>query len=93
MLAIALALAIAFLLFTQVNALRAEGIEIDEAVLTASGDRLRPTLMTASCALLGFLPQVLSNRPDVEIERPLAIVTVGGLVTPIIFILLVLPIL
>ena len=47
--------------------------------------------MTASCAMLGFLPLVLSNRPGVEIERPLAIVTVGGLMTSTIFILLVLP--
>ncbi len=78
-------------LFTQVNSLRREGESLEKAVVTASVERLRPKLMTASCAMLGFLPLVLSHRPGVEIERPLAIVTVGGLVTSTVFILLILP--
>jgi cobalt-zinc-cadmium resistance protein CzcA len=57
----------------------------------ASVQRLRPKLMTAACAALGLAPILLSGGVGAEIEKPLAIVMVGGLLTSTLFTLLVLP--
>jgi len=78
-------------LLTQTRDFIAEGHTRDEAIRLASIQRLRPKLMTASCAALGLLPILLSNGVGAEIEKPLAIVMVGGLVTSTLFTLLVLP--
>ncbi|MCL5103782.1 MAG: efflux RND transporter permease subunit [Armatimonadetes bacterium] len=78
-------------LLTQTSDFIAEGHTKEQAIRLASVQRLRPKLMTASCAALGLLPILLSGGVGAEIEKPLAIVMVGGLVTSTLFTLLVLP--
>ncbi|HKU42246.1 MAG TPA: efflux RND transporter permease subunit, partial [Polyangiales bacterium] len=78
-------------LVTQTRALVAEGKPFEAALREASLGRMRPKLMTAATAILGLSPLLLSNLPGTEIERPLAIVMVGGLVTSTLFTLLALP--
>jgi cobalt-zinc-cadmium resistance protein CzcA len=78
-------------LVTQTRAFTAEGKPLREAIREASIGRVRPKLMTASTAICGLLPILLLRMHGTEIERPLAIVMTGGLVTSTIFILLVLP--
>ena len=55
--------------------------------------RLRPVLMTALVASLGFVPMAISTNPGAEVQRPLATVVIGGLVTSTLLTLLVLPVL
>ena len=78
-------------LLTQTHDLEAQGLPKEEAVRQASIGRLRPKLMTALCAALGVAPILASSGVGAEIEKPLAIVLVGGLVTSTLFTLLVLP--
>jgi cobalt-zinc-cadmium resistance protein CzcA len=78
-------------LVTQTRGLMAEGRTLIEAVREASIGRVRPKLMTAGTATLGLLPLLVLQLHGTEIERPLAIVMIGGLVTSTIFTLLVLP--
>jgi cobalt-zinc-cadmium resistance protein CzcA len=78
-------------LVTQTRGLVAEGRTLVEAVREASIGRVRPKLMTAGTATLGLLPLLVLQLHGTEIERPLAIVMIGGLVTSTIFTLLVLP--
>jgi cobalt-zinc-cadmium resistance protein CzcA len=78
-------------LVTQTRALVAEGKPLGEAIREASIGRVRPKLMTAATAICGLLPILLLRMHGTEIERPLAIVMTGGLVTSTIFVLLVLP--
>jgi len=78
-------------LLTQTKDFITEGHSRDQAIRLASVQRLRPKLMTASCAALGLVPILLSGGVGAEIEKPLAIVMVGGLVTSTLFTLLVLP--
>ncbi|HEY2820256.1 MAG TPA: efflux RND transporter permease subunit, partial [Candidatus Acidoferrum sp.] len=78
-------------LVTQTRALVAEGKPLGEAIREASIGRVRPKLMTAATAICGLLPILLLRMHGTEIERPLAIVMTGGLVTSTVFILLVLP--
>lgn len=79
------------------NHLRHEGDLLDRSihgrVLQGAADRLRPVLMTALVASLGFIPMALSTSPGSEVQRPLATVVIGGLVTSTILTLFVLPIL
>lgn len=78
-------------LVTQTRGLCAEGRELFDAVREASIGRVRPKLMTAATAILGLLPLLVLRLHGTEIERPLAIVMIGGLVTSTLFTLLVLP--
>jgi heavy metal efflux system protein len=78
-------------LVTQTRGLVAEGRPLPEAVREASIGRVRPKLMTAGTATLGLLPLLLLRLHGTEIERPLAVVMIGGLVTSTLFTLLVLP--
>jgi cobalt-zinc-cadmium resistance protein CzcA len=71
--------------------LLAEGRTLRDAVREASIGRVRPKLMTAGTATLGLLPLLVLNLHGTEIERPLAVVMIGGLVTSTLFTLLVLP--
>jgi cobalt-zinc-cadmium resistance protein CzcA len=73
------------------NKLREEGMGIDEAIVNGAGIRLRPVLMTALVAALGFIPMALSHGTGAEVQRPLATVVVGGLVTSTLLTLVVLP--
>ena len=78
-------------LVTQTRALVAEGQPFPEALREASLGRVRPKLMTAATAILGLLPLLVLDLHGTEIERPLAIVMIGGLVTSTLFTLLALP--
>jgi cobalt-zinc-cadmium resistance protein CzcA len=78
---------------SHINALRKEGKEMRDAVHQGASDRLRPVLITALVASLGFIPMALSTSRGAEIERPLATVVIGGLITATILTLYVLPIL
>jgi cobalt-zinc-cadmium resistance protein CzcA len=78
-------------LVTQTRTLVAGGRSLEDAVREASIGRVRPKLMTAGTATLGLLPLLVLQLHGTEIERPLAIVMIGGLVTSTLFTLLVLP--
>jgi heavy metal efflux system protein len=78
-------------LVTQTRGLLAEGRSLPEAVREASIGRVRPKLMTAGTATLGLLPMLVLRLHGTEIERPLAVVMIGGLMTSTLFTLLVLP--
>ena len=80
-------------LVTYINQVRAEGIDLQEAVIRGTLLRLRPVLMTALVASLGLVPLLLARGAGSEITRPLATVVVGGLVTSTLLTLLVLPVL
>lgn len=68
-----------------------EGLSPMDAVLTGTRNRLRPVLMTAAVASLGFLPMALSQSAGAEVQRPLATVVIGGLVTATLLTLFLLP--
>jgi cobalt-zinc-cadmium resistance protein CzcA len=74
-----------------INQLRREGHELEQAVVEGASMRLRPVLMTALVASLGFLPMALSTRMGAEVQRPLATVVIGGLVTSTLLTLYILP--
>jgi cobalt-zinc-cadmium resistance protein CzcA len=80
-------------MITFINRLRAEGRPIAEAVFHGAIARLRPVLMTALVASLGFLPMMLANGRGAEVQRPLATVVVGGILSSTALTLLVLPVL
>jgi len=74
-----------------INHLREEGHSVDEAVRQGAQVRLRPVLMTALVASLGFIPMALATSAGAEVQRPLATVVIGGLITSTLLTLLVLP--
>lgn len=78
-------------LLTTVKKLRAEGRSAEEAAREGADRRLRAVVMTASVAALGFLPMALSTGAGAEVQRPLATVVIGGLVSATFLTLLVLP--
>ena len=78
-------------LVAQTRGLVKEGRPFREALREASIGRVRPKLMTALTAILGLLPLLILNMHGTEIERPLAIVMIGGLITSTLFTLLALP--
>ncbi|HET7331389.1 CusA/CzcA family heavy metal efflux RND transporter [Dyella sp.] len=75
------------------NEQRAKGLSVRDAVVRGSMLRLRPVLMTASVAILGLVPMLLSSGVGAETQRPLATVVVGGLVTSTLLTLVLLPVL
>ena len=76
------------------NQLKAEGVtDLMERILRGTEVRLRPVLMTATVASLGFLPMALATSAGAEVQRPLATVVIGGLVSATLLTLLVLPVL
>ena len=76
---------------TFINQLRSEGRPIDEAIIEGSLIRLRPVLMTALVASLGFVPMALATGTGAEVQRPLATVVIGGIVSSTVLTLVVLP--
>ncbi|HQT22936.1 MAG: CusA/CzcA family heavy metal efflux RND transporter [Sphingobacteriales bacterium 17-39-43] len=81
-------------LIAEFNRLKKEGIvDVNERVLSGTKSRLRPVLMTAAVASLGFLPMAISNSSGAEVQRPLATVVIGGLITATLLTLIVLPVL
>ncbi|MBE2216446.1 MAG: efflux RND transporter permease subunit [Opitutaceae bacterium] len=81
------------MLISFINQLRAQGREVRAAVVEGTLTRLRPKLMTALVASLGFVPMALSTGPGAEVQRPLATVVIGGIVTATFLTLVVLPVL
>ena len=76
------------------NQLKSEGMtSVEERVFEGTKVRLRPVLLTAAVASLGFLPMALSNSAGAEVQKPLATVVIGGLITATLLTLIVLPIL
>ncbi|MBK6554901.1 MAG: efflux RND transporter permease subunit [Rhodocyclaceae bacterium] len=80
-------------LISHFNQLRAQGLPLERVVVDGSRRRLRPVLMTASIAAFGLVPLLFATGPGSEIQRPLAIVVIGGLVTSTLLTLVMLPIL
>ncbi len=80
------------LLVTFIRQRREQGEPIDEAVHQAVRARLRPVLMTALVASLGFVPMALSTGMGAEVQRPLATVVIGGVISSTMMTLLVLPV-
>lgn len=78
-------------LITYILQLRQRGMSPREAVLAACQARIRPILMTASTTIFGLIPMILATGPGSEVQKPLAMVVVGGLVTSTLATLLVLP--
>jgi cobalt-zinc-cadmium resistance protein CzcA len=77
---------------SHINGLRADGLPLMRALIEGPGARLRPVLMTALVASLGFVPMAIATSAGAEVQRPLATVVIGGLVTSTILTLLVLPV-
>ena len=75
------------------NQLRSEGMALTEVVVQGAKRRLRPVMMTASITAFGLIPLLFATGPGSEIQRPLAIVVIGGLITATALTLLLLPIL
>ncbi|ODS51168.1 CusA/CzcA family heavy metal efflux RND transporter [uncultured Aquimonas sp.] len=75
------------------NQLHAEGLSLHESVVQGAKRRLRPVLMTASITAFGLIPLLFATGPGSEIQRPLAIVVIGGLITATALTLILLPIL
>jgi cobalt-zinc-cadmium resistance protein CzcA len=86
-----IALANGMVLVTYLNQLLREGVPMEETCIRGACLRLRPVLMTALAAGLGLVPMVLSSGTGSEVQRPLATVVIGGLVTSTAFTLLVIP--
>ena len=78
-------------LVSRISQLRDEGVGLQEAIRMGSLDRLRPVLMTASISVFSLLPMLLATGAGSEIQKPLATVVVGGLVTSTLLTLLIIP--
>ena len=76
-----------------INRLREQSVSLRQAVVDGATMRLRPVLMTALVASLGFVPMATSTAPGAEVQRPLATVVIGGLISSTILTLFVLPLL
>lgn len=78
-------------LVSYIRDLRKKGLCLREAAIKGASLRFRPVMMTATVAMLGLIPFLFSSGPGSEIQRPLAIVVIGGLITSTLLTLLVLP--
>jgi heavy metal efflux system protein len=78
-------------LVSYINQLRDQGMPTEDAVRLGAERRLRPVLMTASVAILGLIPLMVANGIGANVQRPLAVVVVGGLITSTVLTLVVLP--
>lgn len=76
-----------------IRGLREQGMSLDNAIQTGALTRLRPVLMTALVASIGFLPMALATGTGAEVQRPLATVVIGGILSSTALTLLVLPVL
>ena len=81
------------MLINYINQLRRSGLAVREAVIEGTLTRLRPKLMTALVASLGFVPMAIASGAGAEVQRPLATVVIGGIITSTFLTLIVLPIL
>ncbi|MFM7026356.1 MAG: efflux RND transporter permease subunit [Limnohabitans sp.] len=78
-------------LVTCIRRLREDGMDVTQAVREGCVQRFRPVMMTATVALLGLVPFLLATGPGSEVQRPLAIVVIGGLISSTLLTLVVLP--
>ncbi|HQR03648.1 MAG: efflux RND transporter permease subunit [Proteobacteria bacterium] len=78
-------------LVSYIRSLREEGLSVDAAVTQGATLRFRPVMMTATVALLGLIPFLFATGPGSEVQRPLAIVVIGGLITSTLLTLVMLP--
>jgi cobalt-zinc-cadmium resistance protein CzcA len=76
-----------------INKLRTEGKSLEEAIREGTLNRLRPVIMTALVASLGFVPMALATGTGAEVQRPLATVVIGGILSSTALTLIILPIL
>jgi cobalt-zinc-cadmium resistance protein CzcA len=79
------------MIITFINQLRAEGKALRDAVVEGSLTRLRPKLMTALVASLGFVPMAIATGAGAEVQRPLATVVIGGIISSTFLTLVLLP--
>jgi multidrug efflux pump subunit AcrB len=80
------------LLVEYIQQLRREGMELKEALILAGRTRFRPILMTSLAAILGLFPLALGIGPGAQMQRPLAIMVIGGLTANMLFTRLVIPV-
>jgi cobalt-zinc-cadmium resistance protein CzcA len=78
-------------LVSRISQLRDDGLEVEEAIKRGSLDRLRPVLMTALISIFSLIPMLLARGTGSEIQKPLATVVVGGLITSTLLTLLIVP--
>ena len=78
-------------MLTYINQLSQQGMQLQEAIVTGALTRLRPVLMTALVASLGFVPMAFATGTGAEVQKPLAIVVIGGLISSTLLTLFVLP--
>jgi cobalt-zinc-cadmium resistance protein CzcA len=78
-------------LISYIRKLRDEGASVADAVIKGCEQRFRPVLMTATVAMLGLVPFLFATGPGSEVQRPLAVVVIGGLITSTLLTLVVLP--
>ena len=81
------------IIITYINQLRAEGLDMDEAIVTAGSRRLRPILLTVSTTFFAMVPMALSRAEGADVYKPLAVAFMGGLVTSTILTLVLIPVL
>ena len=82
----------AIILIDRVNQLRADGVELDEAIKQGASARLRPIVMTTLCSLFGFLPLAIASGQGAEVRSPMAITVIGGLLVSTLLTLFVIPV-
>jgi cobalt-zinc-cadmium resistance protein CzcA len=80
-------------MITYFNQIRAAGVSVGEAVVTGALSRLRPVMMTALVAALGFIPMAIATGAGSEVQRPLATVVIGGILSSTFLTLVLLPVL
>lgn len=78
-------------MLSYIRSLRKQGMGLDAAITEGALTRLRPILMTAMVASLGFVPMALKTGAGAEVQRPLATVVIGGIISSTLLTLLVLP--
>ncbi|MGY8525568.1 efflux RND transporter permease subunit [Paracidovorax citrulli] len=78
-------------LVSYIRNLRNNGMELDEAIRFGAEKRFRPVMMTATIALLGLVPFLFATGPGSEVQRPLAVVVIGGLITSTLLTLVMVP--
>ncbi|SDD96041.1 efflux RND transporter permease subunit [Belnapia rosea] len=78
-------------MLSHIKQLRGEGLGRDEAIRQGAMDRLRPVAMTALVASLGFVPMAIATGAGAEVQKPIATVVIGGLMTAPLLTLMVLP--
>jgi cobalt-zinc-cadmium resistance protein CzcA len=78
-------------LVSQIRSLRETGLDVAEAVMRGASQRFRPVMMTATIAALGLIPFLFATGPGSEVQKPLAVVVIGGLISSTALTLVVLP--